>query len=84
MPRRDGRGPMGQGTLTGQGIGKCKGALGRALANGTVLGYGGPMDRNRIGRRGGKGACRGLGISIEDQKDWLEDRLNQINMLMKG
>ena len=36
MPRRDGRGPMGRGSMTGRGMGPCKTA-GRPRMMGLIL-----------------------------------------------
>ena len=77
MSGRDGLGPMGAGPGTGRGLGTC----GKGLAVGTAIGYGCRMySRNR-----GKG-FRGLGVrsnlSLEEEKNLLEERLNQIKDLM--
>lgn len=70
MPRRDGTGPWGQGTMTGRGFGPCAG----------FTGYYGP------GRGRGRGFGYGLMTStkddkqvLQDQKELLENRLKDIN-----
>ena len=40
MPRRDGTGPAGQGSLTGRGLGNCTGARNAVYGNGYGCGYG--------------------------------------------
>jgi hypothetical protein len=51
MPRRDGTGPTGQGSMTGRGLGVCSGV------NAPLYGYGQGMGQ---ARRAGMG-CRRLG-----------------------
>lgn len=57
MPGRDGTGPMGQGTMTGRGLGYCTGVnaglYGARMGRGIGLG---------MSRRMGLGFGRGLGI----------------------
>lgn len=56
MPRRDGSGPMGQGPLTGRGMGYCVGAerLSRGFESG--MGFQRGLGRgNRMNQRGGMG-----------------------------
>lgn len=41
MPNRDGTGPMGQGSLTGRGLGACSGSFaGQRLGRGFGRGFG--------------------------------------------
>ena len=59
MPRRDGTGPMGQGSMTGRGAGPCsgdvaQGAPGQGRGRGFGLGFG-----RGFGRGGGAGFGRG-------------------------
>ena len=84
MPRRDGTGPMGCGSMTGRGFGVCTGGnvngFGRAMGMGLGLGF--------------RGCRRGFGFSgvtvnnvastsdkecLAEQKDLLEKRLELIN-----
>lgn len=52
MPQRDGTGPMGEGTMTGRGLGICSGT--NESRGGRGLGRG-------CGRGGGRGVGRGMG-----------------------
>lgn len=90
MPGRDGRGPMGEGMLTGRGMGPCSG----------YESYGSPRRRpfGRFGGYGRGGGPRGFWSgparprfggpadwtedrrqALEDQKEYLQSRLDQIN-----
>ncbi len=40
MPNRDGTGPMGQGPLTGRGMGPCRGGFRRGIGLGRGFGIG--------------------------------------------
>ena len=57
MPRRDGTGPMGRGSMTGRGLGVCTGVnasgFGRGMGMGLGLGLG----------LGFRGCRRGFGFS---------------------
>lgn len=68
MPGRDGTGPIGRGAMTGRGFGLCKDA------NPTV--YGGRASWFGQGFRFGRGyRCRGgFGWGFENQKEMLEDQ----------
>jgi len=75
MPRRNGTGPMGNGPMTGRGMGYCRGGAG--------VGYGYGMGR-------GAGFGRGLGwgmyvapISLTERKRMLEEELKQLEAQMK-
>lgn len=57
MPGFDGRGPQGQGPLTGGGFGNCSPAAGQAGAQGRVYGVG----RGGWPRGGGRGRAFGGG-----------------------
>ena len=83
MPGRDGLGPVGQGPLTGRGLGSCgKGsAIGAAVGVGTVIGYGCRMYKRSRGA-GFRGRGAGSGLSLDQEKTMLEERLNQIKDLM--
>jgi len=56
MPRRNGTGPTGQGSMTGRGLGNCSGNKNteNRYKNGLGLGRG-------LGNRKGSGAGQGLG-----------------------
>lgn len=80
MPRRDGSGPDGLGAVTGRGLGNCysKKAVNIGLGVGTVIGLGRMLGR-RHGSRG-----RGFGFSLEDEKELLKKRLDQVNSLINS
>lgn len=82
MPRRDGTGPMGQGAMTGRGMGICNGA------DYTQYGYGvGYGRRTGFNCRRGYSRYYGAGapvfqqqpVSLKEQKELLERRLKEIN-----
>ena len=61
MPRMDGTGPSGKGSMTGRGMGKCN----PDNKNSENRGFGG----GRGGcRKGNRGRCFDLPVSQEDQK----------------
>ncbi len=66
MPRRNGTGPMGQGSMTGRGMGNCQGGAGQAFVDRAFAGRGG-AGRGRVGQGGagrvgaGAGRCMGGG-----------------------
>lgn len=84
MPRRDGTGPMGAGSMTGRGLGLCTGA--NALRCGAGLGMG-------LGFGSRRGFSRGFGRSfafnsassktqkeiLNEQKTMLQERLEEID-----
>lgn len=84
MPRRDGTGPMGRGSMTGRGLGVCTGVNAGGYGRGMGLGLG----------LGFRGCRRGFGFGgvavnnvaaasdkeyLAEQKDLLEKRLELIN-----
>lgn len=89
MPRQDGTGPMGMGSMTGKGRGTCTGV--------NASGYGAGFGRGcgRFSGRGfGRGSGRGFGFgvnanygydepiskeSLQSQKKQLENMLDAIN-----
>jgi hypothetical protein len=91
MPRRDGTGPMGAGSMTGKGLGLCTGA--NAAKNGAGLGM-----RFGLGfacRRGfGRGFGRGFEINqtssktekelLNEQKTMLQDRIEIIDKQLEN
>ncbi len=91
MPRRNGTGPMGAGSMTGRGLGLCTGAntvkYGAGLGMGLGLGF--------ACRRGfGRGFGRGSAISqtspktqkelLNEQKTMLQDRLEVIDKQLEN
>ncbi len=86
MPRRDGTGPMGAGSMTGRGLGSCTGA--RAVKYGVGLGLG--LGLGFACRRGfGRGLGRGVPVKqnssktqkelLQEQRDALKSRLEAID-----
>jgi len=86
MPGRDGTGPIGNGAMTGRGMGVCAGAPGLRYGAGFGVGFG--------CRRGlGRGFGRGYGLNynpsldatrtdkefLEEQKEFLKNRLDSID-----
>ena len=92
MPRRDGTGPMGAGSMTGRGLGLCTGA--------NVVKYGAGLGMMGLGlglacRRGfGRGFGRGFAINqtspktqkelLNEQKTMLQDRLEAIDKQLES
>ena len=88
MPRRDGTGPMGAGSITGRGLGFCTGAnavkYGAGLGMGLGLGF---ACRRGFGR--GRGFGKGFAVDqtssksqkelLSEQKALLKDRLEVID-----
>ncbi len=74
MPRRDGTGPMGAGSMTGRGLGSCTGA--KAVKYGAGLGLG--LGLRLACRRGfGRGFGRGVAAnqdSSKTQKELLQEQ----------
>lgn len=89
MAGRDGTGPLGEGALTGRGLGFCGTRLARGRRAGYGIGYGPGRSRGRI-----RGGARGFGFGrnlvydefddrsvkeiLTEEKEILEDRLNNI------
>jgi len=91
MPGRDGTGPLGQGALTGRGLGVCTGANARFYGAGRGFGTGRGLGRGmRCGF--GFGLGRGYGVGaypaytagpaekdiLNEQKSILENQLEAI------
>ncbi len=82
MPKRDGTGPMGQGAMTGRGMGICNGGAYVPFGNG--IGYG---RRSGINCRRGYRGYYYTDVSLlqtqpellKEQKELLERRLKEIN-----
>ncbi|MHB1454618.1 MAG: DUF5320 domain-containing protein [Saccharofermentanales bacterium] len=87
MPRRDGTGPMGQGSMTGRGLGLCIGS--NAARTGAGLGLG-------LGcRRGyGRGYNRSVNVDqtsamtqkelLQNQRDLLLSRIDVISKQLEN
>ena len=84
MPRRDGTGPMGRGSMTGRGLGVCTGVNAAKFGAGLALGLG-------LGCRRGFGRGFSWNTNVEqnssktkkellqEQKDVLQSRLEVID-----
>lgn len=97
MPRRDGTGPMGQGPMTGRGVGFCNGSnvvgYGTGLCLGLGIGAGLGWCRSRgLGRRRGRGMLNVTDSQTAEsrkevlfqQKEALENRLGIINRQLEN
>ncbi|MGI6337219.1 MAG: DUF5320 domain-containing protein [Eubacteriales bacterium] len=91
MPRRDGTGPMGAGSMTGRGLGSCTGV--NAVKYGACLGLG--LGLGLACRRGfGRGFGRGFAVNqdssktqkelLQEQKDVLKSRLDVIEKQLEN
>lgn len=87
MPRRDGTGPMGAGSMTGRGLGLCTGA--NAVKYGAGLGMG--LGLGFACRRGfGRGFAFNQTFSktqkelLNEQKTMLQDRLEVIDKQLEN
>lgn len=89
MPRRNGTGPMGAGSMTGRGLGPCTDA--NAVQDGGGLGQGLGLGC----RRGfGRGFGRGIGFNqnasktqkevLQEQKEILKSRLDVIDKQLEN
>lgn len=89
MPRGNGTGPMGAGSMTGRGLGPC--------ADANAVNYGGGFGQGMgLGcRRGfGRGFGRGIGLNqnssktqkevLQEQKDILKSRLDVIDKQLEN
>ncbi|MBF7096985.1 DUF5320 domain-containing protein [Alkalibacter mobilis] len=84
MPRRDGTGPMGQGAMTGRGMGACTGV--NSGFYGAGRGFGGRGMGLGLGCKRGFGgffAGQGYGLTekeiLSEQKNILKSRLDAID-----
>lgn len=86
MPRRDGTGPMGAGTMTGRGLGLCTRANEAKYSAGLGIGLG--LGRaHRRGFGGGFGRCFAISQNstktqkdlFQEQKELLQNQLEVIN-----
>ena len=83
MPARDGTGPMGQGAMTGRGMGNC-------ATPSSPIGYQPRAWDGRWGCGRGYGRKAGLGrgfyvqpMQPEQQKDWLEAQKKELENRLK-
>ena len=91
MPRRDGTGPMGVGSMTGRGLGLCTGARTAKVDAGLGIGLGlGLACRRAFARGGGTGfasdeisSARKKGLLLE-QRDALKDRMEAIDRQLES
>jgi hypothetical protein len=91
MPRRDGTGPMGVGSMTGRGLGICTGAsavkYGAGLGMGLGLGF---ACRRGFSRGFGRGFAGNRTSSktqkelLSRQKTMLQDRLDVIDKQLEN
>ena len=91
MPRRDGTGPMGAGSMTGRGFGSCTGANAVKYSAGLGLGLGlGLACRRGFGRGFGRGFAVNQNSSktqkelLQEQKDLLKNRLDVIDKQLEN
>lgn len=75
MPRRDGTGPLGQGEMTGKGLGMCSGLNQTAYG----LGLGKGLGRGFYCKRFNFNPAKDEKAVLIEQKAILEARLNAIN-----
>lgn len=91
MPRRDGTGPVGAGSMTGRKLGSCTGA--NAVKYGAGFGLG--LSLGLAFRRGcGRGLGRGFAVNqnssktqkelLQEQNDLLKSRLNVIDKQLEN
>ncbi|MBN1258522.1 DUF5320 domain-containing protein [Candidatus Peregrinibacteria bacterium] len=84
MPAFDGTGPMGQGAMTGRGMGSCSGGRSWGYGGGGGYGYG----RRGMGRRGFWGAVRNWmpfsPPSTSDEKDYLKGEVKYLKEDLKA
>lgn len=88
MPRRDGSGPMGTGSMTGRGLGSCTKAY--AISYGAGLGMGlGFGSRHGFGRGFGRGfvvnqTSKTRRELLHEQKIMLQERLDVIDKQLES
>lgn len=90
MPKRDGTGPMGQGSMTGRGLGICTGAnaggYGIGLGRGRGFGIGLGFRCNRDFGGNFIGQYPGLTDKelLTEQKNFLQKRLDAISKQLEN
>ena len=85
MPRRDGTGPMGAGSMTGRGLGLCTGAntvrYGAGIGLGCRRGFAGGYGRGFVGNQVSAETQK---EQLQEQKNFLQDQIKNIeNQLQK-
>lgn len=91
MPRRDGTGPMGAGSMTGRGLGFCTGVNAVRYGAGRGMGMGlGLTCRRGFGRGFGRGSEMVQTSSktqkelLEEQKTMLQERIEAIDRQLEN
>ena len=91
MPRRDGTGQMGAGSMTGRGLGSCTGANAVKYGAGLGLGLGlGLACRRGFGRGFGRGTAVNQNSSkaqkelLQEQRTVLKSRLDVIDKQLEN
>lgn len=81
MPRRDQSGPNSEGPMTGRVLGTCgnKETLNVGFGRGRGNGNGNGRRANNFGRN----RAFGSSLTIEQEKEYLENRLAEINDIEK-
>ncbi|MEA4900889.1 DUF5320 domain-containing protein [Desulfitobacterium sp.] len=77
MPRRDGTGPMGAGSMTGKGLGLCTGANAVKYGAGPGMGLGLGFAINQTSSKTQKEL-------LHEQKTMLQDRLEVIDKQLEN
>lgn len=91
MPGRNQTGPLGQGPMTGRGLGICGSRRNASYTNGPRLGLG-----RGYGRGAGRGLGRGMGggygyrmggydepLSPKEEKEILKRRIDELDAMIK-
>ena len=73
MPGQDGTGPLGQGPMTGRGLGRCGNGIQRRSGRGFGQGFG-----NGFGR--GFGFRRQVSLTKDEEKKILESELKELDL----
>ncbi|MDD3946884.1 MAG: DUF5320 domain-containing protein [Clostridia bacterium] len=76
MPGRDGTGPLGQGAMTGRGLGVCSGVNRPVYGRGFGMGFGRGYNCRRVPYYPVYADSK---TNLEEQKAALEARLDEIN-----
>lgn len=83
MPRGNQTGPAGQGPMTGRGLGSCGTGTAQNVARGYGLGMGAGAGRGRRNRFFQPTYAPYQAPSLEDEKKDLQNRLDEIDQLLK-
>lgn len=91
MPGRDKTGPVGQGLMTGKGMGPCGsgmgGGAGAGFGNGLGMGSGRGVGCRGGFRKGSMGVASGVQTEtdyLEEQKEWLKKRIEEIDRRLEN